>query len=202
MDIKKKLFIGIEAIIYFSFIFLDLYGRNSIYLKYLGIIICFVYALINKKFYISIALFFTVIADYFLLVIDSHYILGVISFIFVQIVYFLYLKKNNCDLFIKIRILIIIIIVLVSLLFKIDILYCLTLCYFSVLVINCISSYTNKNLRIFSIGLTLFILCDISVGLFNILPSGTLYTIVSFLMWIFYLPSQVLISLSKDTSKL
>lgn len=58
--------------------------------------------------------------------------------------------------------------------------------------------------RFFALGLVLFVLCDINVGLFNLssfLPLsqelyGGIYAASSLLMWIFYAPSQVLIALS------
>ena len=47
------------------------------------------------------------------------------------------------------------------------------------------------------LGLLLFIACDINVGLNNVhLIEGIDYTLVNFLMWVFYLPSQVLLSLT------
>ena len=193
----KKLFITIESIIYLTFIIFDLFHINSIYLKYLGIFLCFLFAFLNKKKYISNALLFTLIADYFLLIKDEHYLIGVSSFLLVQTIYFFYLKNNNCELFKKVRVLIYALILTFSIIFKLDVLYFLVLIYFSTLVLNTVSSFTSRDLRIFSIGLTLFILCDVSVGLFNILPYGRVYLIVSLLMWVFYLPSQVLISLSK-----
>ncbi len=79
--------------------------------------------------------------------------------------------------------------------------------YFSSLVINFIDSilinrsYRSKQIGVFSIGLGLFILCDINVGLFNMFKYIKTNEFVSnmsgFAMWLFYLPSQVLISLSK-----
>lgn len=198
----KKIFLGVELIIYLLFIFLDLFSLNSTYVKYIGIILCFLYALIEKKQHISIALLFTLLADYSLLVLDNYYLIGVICFIFVQLIYYFYLKKNSYSLFIRTRIIIYILIITISLIIKLDLLSATTLIYFSTLLLNTISSYTNAKMKVFSMGLTLFVCCDICVGLYNILPFGILYIIVSKLMWVFYLPSQVLISLSKDASKL
>ena len=51
--------------------------------------------------------------------------------------------------------------------------------------------------RLFAVGLTLFVGCDVCVGLFNALPPGSPpYSAASVGMWFFYLPSQVLITLS------
>ena len=165
---------------------------NSIYIKYLGIVICFVFSILNKNYIISLAQLFTLIADYFLLVIDNYYVLGLISFIVVQMIYMYFLYNNKTKLYIYIRLSLIII--AISLINKLPLLYVLVLCYFSMLIMNTITSYINRNL-ILSIGFTLFIGCDVSVGLHNILNSGLLYDIATMSMWIFYLPSQVLITI-------
>lgn len=84
--------------------------------------------------------------------------------------------------------------------------------YFISLLINLIDSIkiysktSSVRAKIFAIGLLFFVLCDINVGLFNIayfIPINTftyikIYNISSIAMWLFYLPSQVLISLSKN----
>lgn len=62
-----------------------------------------------------------------------------------------------------------------------------------------------KDIIYFAIGMILFFLCDINVGLFNLssfLDIGSvyinIYNISSILMWTFYGPSQVMIALSSD----
>lgn len=190
---KMKAFILIESIIFVSFIIMDFMNMNSIYIKYLGIVICFVFSLLNKNYIISLAQLFTLIADYFLLVIDNYYVLGLISFIVVQMIYMYFLYNNKAKLYIYIRLSLIII--AISLINKLPLLYVLVLCYFSMLIMNTITSYSNRNLILLSIGFTLFIGCDVSVGLHNILNSGLLYDIATMSMWIFYLPSQVLITI-------
>lgn len=106
----------------------------------------------------------------------------------------------------------------------ITILIILAIFYFVSLILNLIdtirlSRHSNKlSHKIFATGLFLFLLCDINVGLFNLskhqlitsnmmfvnlsISSNKefiflLYDISSILMWFFYLPSQVLITLSK-----
>ena len=71
--------------------------------------------------------------------------------------------------------------------------------YFSQLLSNTILAWTRRGRRwrLFALGLTLFVGCDVCVGLFNALPPGSpRYFAVSIGMWLFYLPSQVLIALS------
>lgn len=190
---KMKAFILLESMIYISFIIMDFYHLNSIYIKYLGIILCFIFSLLNKNYIISLAQLFTLIADYFLLVIDKYYVIGLISFIIVQLIYMYYLYLSKVKTYIYIRI--IIVLAVLTFVNNFPFLYLLVLCYFSLLVMNAICSYSNKKLIILSIGLSLFICCDICVGLHNILDSGLVYEIVTMSMWIFYLPSQVLITI-------
>lgn len=83
--------------------------------------------------------------------------------------------------------------------------------YFVSLVYNTVNSvriatrrpYTKSN-ALFAAGLVLFLLCDINVGLFNLtafIPNAgewvmLAYRLAAILMWTFYAPSQVLITLS------
>lgn len=182
--------------IYISFIVLDLVGADSSFIKYAGILLCLMMCALSKKALGSTALLFTAIADYFLLILDDHYCLGIASFIIVQSIYLLSLRENSIDNHYLLRAIVIGMIVLV--LFVADLFTLenvLALSYFSLLFGNCLLSFTNKKLGLFSCGLTLFVLCDICVGLHNVLTTSTLYEIVSFMMWVFYLPSQVLITL-------
>ena len=86
-----------------------------------------------------------------------------------------------------------------------------TVFYFISILTNVISAirlaqiYPREKTNIlFAIGMLLFLLCDINVGLFNLsgfisLPEGIyskIYEAASILMWTFYAPSQVLIALS------
>lgn len=192
----KKGFIISESIIYILFILLDLQKINSTYIKYLGIILCLIYAFYNHKKYQSVSMVFTLIADLFLLVLNTNYEIGVISFIVVQIIYLFFIKNinnRNFNLYLLFRIIVIVTGILI--LYKIsyiNLLNVLVIIYFSNLLINTIESYGIKN-NTLALGLTLFVCCDICVGLNNILPQETIAT---FLMWVFYLPSQVLIVLA------
>ncbi|MDR2648606.1 MAG: hypothetical protein LBB94_02660 [Clostridiales bacterium] len=52
------------------------------------------------------------------------------------------------------------------------------------------------NSAIIPLGMLLFALCDISVAFFNALPEGTGKAAAHIFIWIFYLPSQALLSVS------
>jgi len=90
------LFVLLQTILYVAFLTLDLAGRNiglSSKIKFAMIILCFCYAFFGKKnagrsiiFYLQLALFLTVIADLFILILD-YYFYGVLTFILVQQLY-------------------------------------------------------------------------------------------------------------------
>ena len=209
----------VELFLYTFFLYFDFNDINieiSNWLKYVGIIICFLTSLIpifsknsaKSQYFIPFSLFFTLVSDYFLLInTDKNlYIFGVVIFIIVQLSYFIYietLKKNKTSFLISLifRIILSSILIIVLSIIRFDLLSIVSACYFVELLMNFITSLSlikiNKFFLIFSIGLLLFIGCDISVGLTNLdLFEGHIKNLVSNLMWIFYLPSQVLISFS------
>ena len=220
--LKKVLLILVllvELFLYTLFLYFDFNDINieiSNWLKYVGIIICFLASLIpifsknsaKSQYFIPFSLFFTLVSDYFLLInTDKNlYIFGVVIFIIVQLSYFIYietLKKNKTSFLISLifRIILSSILIIVLPIIRFDLLSIVSACYFVELLMNFITSLSlikiNKYFLIFSIGLLLFIGCDISVGLTNLdLFEGHIKNLVSNLMWIFYLPSQVLISFS------
>ena len=72
--------------------------------------------------------------------------------------------------------------------------------YFTTFLVNTVQSLVlrGKKQRLFALGLVLFLCCDLCVGAFNepgLVPSGV-YSFARVGMWLFYLPAQVLITLS------
>jgi hypothetical protein len=239
---KGIIFIMIQMILYVTFLTLDLkggYPTLSSQVKFCMIILCFCYALFHGKgvdksifLCVKIALFFTVISDLFILILDF-YVYGVLTFILVQLLYAarLQLADGSADkskrrsrairFLIKrfiILLMITFIICLVLQQFGVDLdgLLVVSAFYFLNILTNTVVAVIaamkrpyDKSLGLFAVGMTLFLLCDINVGLFNIsgfvaMPEGTydvLYPIVSVLMWTFYAPSQVLIALSANRLK-
>lgn len=197
----KKVYLVIQLFIYIIFIYLDINKQASYLIKYLGIIINFLYALIlyikNKKYDLLflIALLFTMIADYFLLVTNDYYIIGVICFCLVQTIYGYKLSSIKSFIY---RIIIFITISLVLPLFKIEqsLLNICSIYSFTNLSANLYCSFIKKD-TLFSTSLLLFWLCDLNVGIYNI-PIKALYNLSAYLMWIFYFPSQVIITLKGE----
>jgi hypothetical protein len=92
-----------------------------------------------------------------------------------------------------------------------DLLLFISIFYFICILSNVITaSYLafrdikTKATMLYAIGMILFLLCDINVGLFNLsgfisMPRelySVIYSLSSILMWAFYAPAQVLIVLS------
>ena len=199
-------FLGIEGVLYAAFLTLDLTGRGEAFVpvKYGGVLLCLLFALAcalrGGDRLVPLALALTAGADWFLLVRNDSYALGVALFLCVQTVYYLRLRRDGASAAYPLR---------TGLALAAGLaLYALRLAsplnllaglYFSQLLSNTVLAWTGRGRRrrIFAAGLTLFVGCDICVGLFNVLPSvSPLYPAVSVGMWFFYLPSQVLIALS------
>ena len=210
------LYIVIEIGLYLSFLIIDFFTKSdSTIIKYISIIIVNLASLftiiINRKgnYYFVLGLIFTLISDTFLLLINDYYIAGLICFNIVQNLY-LFGLKNEISRYFKIQLLVrlIILITCVSISFvtkEYEVM--LSSSYIIFLIMNILTlilfcKKDSKNITLL-IGFCLFLLCDINVGLNNLgyyfpLDQNTINTlqnVSSNLMWLFYLPSQVLISL-------
>ena len=231
------LFLAVQAVLYVSFLAADLTGSSitlSVSLKFTVIILCFCYVLFYGNssgksilFCMKTALFFTLVSDLFILVLDEYYY-GVLTFIFAQQLYGIRLSMEFYDiekeqeqrlvrkgflirLAVQAALLVVICLILQAAGFVLDELLIAGIFYFISIMTNTLRAIRtavirkgSRELVLFAAGITLFLLCDINVGLFNMssyLPlPGELYAAVyglsSILMWAFYAPSQVLIALS------
>ena len=200
-------FLAAEGALYAAFLTLDLTGRGglSVPVKYAGILLCLGFSLLICAKWgggrlIPIALALTAGADWFLLVRSDHYAAGIALFLCVQTAYYLRLRRMGAGCGWPLR---------SALALGAGLgLYALELAspvnllaglYFSQLLSNAVLAWTVRGRpgRLFAVGLTLFVGCDLCVGLFNALPAAApLYPVASVGMWFFYLPSQVLITLS------
>ena len=202
-----RLFLVLEGALYAAFLALDLAGLGwlSIWPKYAGILLCLAFACLaavrGGDRLIPFALACTALADLFLLVLNRHYGVGVAIFLAVQTLYLIRLRRDGADSAPWLRAGLALILALavygLGLLSPLNLLVCL---YFSQLLSNTCLAWTVKgrSQRLFALGLTLFVGCDVCVGLFNLsgLVPDALYHFARVGMWLFYLPSQVLIALS------
>lgn len=231
-DKLASLFICLELFLYVSFLMLDILQIAHILsnqLKYIAIWLCLIFVgltykkIKNKNIILMlIILLFTVTADTFL-IFDINFELGVLAFIIVQILYSRKIKatcKDGCKLYMVEILSITFIWNLLILVLKneIDLTPVIALAglYFLLFTGNLIriwyQVYRIKKIEdekvkqqtvILTIGLSLFYLCDINVGL-NFLQNGgnslnsfinVLASAAGTLIWFFYLPSQVILTL-------
>ena len=214
MERKKftAAFLIVEGILYALFLSMDLTALRgqTVPIKYSGILLCLGFALLARvkwggDWLVPLALALTAGADWFLLVRGDHYALGIALFLCVQTVYYLRQRRAGVPAAYPLRAGLALVaglgLYLLNLATPVNLLAGL---YFSQLLSNTILSWTRpgRRWRLFALGLTLFVGCDTCVGLFNALPgSSPLYFAVSVGMWLFYLPSQVLIALSALSGK-
>jgi len=184
-------------------------------------------SLLQQTLYcIRLALLFTVISDLFILILD-YYFYGVLTFIIVQQLYGLRNSmvmqesrdiSSNRSLWKSFLLRLILQAVIAGALNYLLVqagvvpekLLIATVFYFVCIISNVIIAIKtaidirNKENLLFAVGMFLFLLCDINVGLFNLsgfvsMPKELyhiLYACSSILMWAFYAPSQVLLTLS------
>ncbi len=216
---SECIFLSIMALLYVAFMLCDFFDSKvwlSSTLKYCSIFSCFLYCLIRTGYQnlLTQGLFFTVLADIFLLFTD-YYFFGVLSFCIVQLIYFYRIKQwnpNIKNMHLTYRFLLaIFLMILLAFLVPMDGVLGITVIYFTSFIANLIllsKTYDiMKNNVVFCrfyLGMLLFFLCDICVGIFNlsnyIAISGAwmhrIFMFASVGMWGFYLPGQVLIALS------
>ena len=214
MNRKKIPFLVTQGCLYALFLGLDLFLPGSgldVPIKYLSILLCFCYLLGHTQNadvrLTRAALAFTLLADLFLLVLDRWYTAGVASFCVVQALYLARIHRAGdrplgCRLAIRGGIAAALVAV-GAFLGVLNTLTVLTLLYFSQLTANAFAALAlGRRGRILAVGLFLFMGCDLCVGLCNLaplLPDAPVLVALPFAqvgMWLFYLPSQVLITLS------
>lgn len=213
LNILLIAFLAIET---FLTIFIFIVQKNRYFaldwFRYGGVIICFLFSLLsfkNKHNHFLIAgLAFTIVADYFLIILNDYYIVGIAFFTIVQAMYFCYIAPKHwlASLITRFSIAGIVSLLITFVLKVSDATSYAAVFYYTNLVMNAVDAFINKNksLLLFAIGLVLFIGCDTFVGLFNlsdfITINSSAFKILEdncvLIIWIFYLPSQTLISLS------
>lgn len=203
---------------------------SSDILKYISILLCVLLSMLSGSDALSprdlsllhFGIIMTAIADLCLLILDF-FTVGVAVFCIVQITYCIRYLPNNVHNTVKnfiIYFLSVIFIFFILGIFKknLDILLIIALFYATCLttsVYRAVNACINKlfpspNRYFIAFGMILFLLCDINVALFNIASYinpvytiGSLADISCTLIWLFYLPSQVLLALSGyDMNKL
>ena len=199
---KNKIYVFAEAVLFG----LILYGNSHFSaltvsrLKYLCIVINFVMIVVSRerKVIIDGALALTLAADTFLVLLNDHYAVGVFFFCLVQALYAWEVGLSIKRVYVRAGFWLVIV-VLLKVSESLNFLTLLSAFSYSQLLLSAFFSWNKPSC--FSWGLALFLLCDSCVGLFN--ASGYIAgfpemvgTIAGSLIWVFYVPSQVLITLS------
>lgn len=203
---REKVFPALAGTLWIIFLFLDLTRMgDSTGVKFAAICLCLLTALTGLGTadgrLVALALGFTVAADVFLLVLDrsvADQLTGVALFIPVQLLYAfrLYLLRRNkpCKWGLVPRLFGLVLAAVLTAFHAVDPLSALTGFYFLNLCFNCAEAFRlEKPERRFAWGLLLFVCCDLCVGAWNL---GLFPGFARVGMWLFYLPSQVLIVLS------
>ena len=202
------LFLTVEGVLYLSFLGLDLLrAGGSTPIKYAAILLCLAYALWTALAWrgerlVCLALGLTVWADWYLLVREERYLLGVALFCTVQGCYlFRIVRANSGRGWWGVRgALAAGALAVLAGMEELTPLNALAGIYFTFFLCNVGQSLALKGrrLRLFALGLALFLCCDLWVGVFNApFPVPVrLHDMARVEMWLFYLPAQVLIVLS------
>ena len=204
-------FLGTEGGLYTLFLILDLLGHWdwSVPVKYASIVVCLFFSLGGKRL-MACAMAFTLLADTFLLLLDAHYLAGVASFCAVQILYLLRIRGWGgwpLPLWAALRGGLFAAALAISAAGGIlTSLTAVSAFYFTQLLCSAAESFPlarrGRPHLLFSAGLLLFIGCDLCVGLHNLPgllgadPTAPIFSFAAVGMWLFYLPSQVLLALS------
>lgn len=215
------MFIALE-LIFFPLIQL-LPARGSAAFSYASIVCVFLYALLTlctgrDKHLIRLGIFFTLCADYFLVLAYDRQLEGVLCFICVQACYFLYLYRVETRACVRranvvSRILLSFALITVAYIVlgeDTDALAIASVIYYGNLLANIIFAFLRyQEEKIFAIGLVLFAMCDLCIGLDVLFDSylqldvaGSLfYSKHHNLPWVFYQPSQLLIGIHLTSNK-
>lgn len=200
------------ALIYVSFVLLDAFfpGFFGItILKMLGIILCVVYAWqkFRKDPLLIIALGFTLLADT-ILMINNVSQAGVLVFCLAQFFHTSRLKKTR-PMFFALYLSVVAILVILSAILKVDAMYLLGAIYAYGLFTNlyltfkwCYNTHSVASTCAFY-GFVLFVCCDLCVALSYLSATSVIplffHRVADYFAWVFYYPSQVLISNSSTT---
>lgn len=208
-------FVLIETVIYIVYNILSAtQPADPIEIKYAGILLCLAVSAVMIYFnrnadsvIAAAAMVFTAISDLFILVLDDYFETGLATFIVAHSVYLYRLYHGRVKkIWITLAVRAVVAAVLIGVccgLYGANLLVIEACVYLVLLFGNCVESLImcNRGLKniLFAIGLLLFLGCDICVGFkhgsmvgVNLAPK--IYDFVVYMIWVFYLPSQVLIT--------
>lgn len=204
---RNRLFPLLAALLWCGFFVGDLFRLgDTTALKFAAICLCGLTALTRTRTrdgrLVAAALCLTVAADSFLLPSGRPITVGLALFVAVQLLYarrLARLRGKPSPPLAALRLLFAALALCLTALDPTRFPLWAALLYFSYLLLNTAEAFTLRKPR-FGWGLALFVCCDVCVGLWNVaqcLPYA-LTELARVGMWLFYLPSQVLIVLSQE----
>ena len=193
-------------------------------LYYAAIVLCFVTSLVLlrarfESVFTSIALLFTVVADFFLILLGTGKLIAMCAFTLTQIFYCLRtlsMATSRCERLWNLAVRLTLSVMAASAVFIVlkedaEALFVVSLIYYANLLTNIVFSFIHiKKHPLFAVGLLLFAICDALIGLSFVenifaLPDGNfidiLWSLPVHLESMFYQPSQVLLALSVLTAR-
>ena len=193
-------------------------------LKFISIFLCFLVSIISSPlrnqakdiFLLQLGLILTIMADYIFLIHDNDYTFAIALFSMVQIIYSLrYKVGNESERILEFIIIYLAIVISYKLvnknLVKLDFIIAIGIfygiCLFSSLkeAWRLYKNNPNKSSnKMILFGMVLFLLCDINLGLNYVLDqlqvNGYVFNLIksisSISVWVYYVPSQILLALS------
>lgn len=209
---KKRIITAFIIAIYILFIIIEMIFNKynitviTVWLKFISVILCLHLASNGKKNSISkkdcrtvvLALIFTAISD-FTLLFTQNITVGIFIFCIAHILYIYRYRPKIAKIFTAIYL---------GTLIACAFLYVTGInlsymffagCIYAILLITAsvsafFSNLPRHNKKLACTGMVLFVLCDISVLIFNAFINTRLYKYSVYAMWIFYLPAQLLIA--------
>ena len=216
LSIPTLVFLVIELVLYY--LILTAGGDVLVYSSFISIVLCFFHLFLHVKTcdkFVLGGLACTVAADFCLVVCSPiQRLWGMVFFLVAQSLYAAKLhlaNKSKALLYARLALIVAAIaMTIIVLQDKTDALALVSLCYYANLIFNIIVAFTRfRTSKLFPVALVLFLLCDTVIGLqvacggyLPISESSLIYQIIFMdfnLSWFFYLPSQVLISISGKT---
>ena len=220
---NKRIIWGLTAVFLLTEATLGLlFQVSSHYFGYalviLAAVFCAVFHSDTKEYkFTQSALIFTVISDFFLLILDDYYSVGMVFFLIAQSFYAMRVfSEMGRGKILKIHLTVRAIISITALILpflilggSVDFLSVISLLYYATLIVSTAFAFigikSKPKMRILAAGLLLFCFCDIFVGLsnlssyFEIEKSSVIYKLISGdvnMAWVFYTPSQALLAIS------
>lgn len=173
----------------------NIFRYSQVIIDFIASIVIFIFYKSKKSAYFCVAFFMICLADYGLVILGDHYELSVAFFLFAQIALMLMLKIGKIELLI--RLIVIVVLEVIAFIICKDLyspLVILSMLYLATFSANIIYAIIKKEHIMFIIGMILYMLCDICVGIsnFELFTNEVLIDVCAKLIFIFYIPGLFL----------